>query len=932
MDASMISEEQLSALELMMSHADDAHIQSQGAPKRKRKKKSLTEMFPEGFEYYEEYVGTGSRKANREMRAQQTTATARPDNRDVVKALETVFAEQSEDTNDLIKSVDESTSSTKQVAKTLADWLKWTQERAFLDDHKAKSDTSISPPSTDRGVRAGGNDDGFGVDDLLPDGNGADERGNRRKRNGRRGSRNSRSRLRRMRIGRFGRSRAGKIAGLVALAATGLGAGYLLKSDTSENLEDGHDNYGDENSEQQNQNVSVAEPQEATPKPAQTGTEVPRAAETVKPQLTEQQIAEKEEAREKQDAMWDTGTTAALLLAGAKRIPGVGAAVTAADGVYNGYQIAHDDTLSEEEKKKAQVKNITSTGGAATGTAIGMWAGGTIGSIVPVFGTAIGATLGGLLGGYLGDKIGNFVGEKISDKTDEAIEEDRKRREKEDQEAALLDNPVASRYAAPIFMPFALGGASPTGAAAGFNYGFGGGGPARFPGQTSQRANDIAQKVLSSEKIGGVSEQFESGGRGVGTVSSGAGDYGGVSYGKHQLASANGSMSQFLASPEAKNLSGEFMGLTPGTAAFNERYRQVAATHGKDMEDAQYQYLVRTHYAPTAEKLEKNLGIDMDKQGRAFKELVYSTSMQYGGNAADKIQRAFRGKDFNSMTEEERIEAIQQDKLANVQNDFRSSSVQVQQGVAARTQRELDVLKKVHEQDKEKQVASAEPVKPADAESKEGSFNPESLQRQTAQVEAKPTATGDAPRSESPVGIPQEVREDARKNAASPAPNATFEQKSIPEKEAELAKLHDRADFLKRKVEYIKAHPEVTRADDKKIDEIIRNQQVQSGTVTASKDPESTSVRSESLAATEQVSPEVERVKSLEEMPTPASTPVAETASATPSGGARSSGTGSGGGARSSGTSSGGASSPSLDDIPVILEDPMLNLINVGYV
>ncbi|AXG67491.1 putative VgrG-like protein/endolysin [Dickeya phage vB_DsoM_JA33] len=930
MDASMISEEQLSALELMMSHADDAHIQAQGAPKRKRKKKSLTEMFPEGFEYYEEYVGTGSRKANREMRAQQTTTT-RPDNRDVVKALETVFAEQSEDTNDLIKSVDESTSSTKQVAKTLADWLKWTQQRAFLDDHKAKADSSIAPPSTDRDTRGGGGDDGLGVDDLLPDGNGADERGKRRQRNGRRGSRSSRSRLRRMRLGRFGRSRAGKIAGLVALAATGLGAGYLMKSDSSENLEDGHDNYGDENSEQQNPTASVAQPEEATPKPAQTGTEVPRADQTVKPPLTEQQIAEKEEARDKQDAMWDTGTTAALLLAGAKRVPGVGAAVTAADGVYNSYQIAHDDTLSEQEKKKAQVQNITSTGGAATGTAIGMWAGGTIGSIVPVFGTAIGATLGGLLGGYLGDKIGSFVGEKISDETDEAIEEDRKRREKEDQEASLLDNPVASRYAAPIFMPLALGGASPTGAAAGFNYGFGGGGPARFPGQTSQRANDIAQKVLSSEKIGGVSEQFESGGKGVGTVSSGAGDYGGVSYGKHQLASANGSMSQFLASPEAKDLSGEFMGLTPGTAAFNERYRQVAATRGKDMEDAQYQYLVRTHYAPTAEKLEKNLGIDMDKQGRAFKELVYSTSMQYGGNAADKIQRAFRGKDFNSMTEEERIEAIQQDKLANVQNDFRSSSVQVQQGVAARTQRELDVLKKVHEQDKEKQAASAEPVK---TEKKEGTFSPDELQRQNAQVEAKPTATGDAPRAETPIGVPQEVRDDARKNAAAPAPApaAPFEEKSIPEKEAELAKLREHKDFLQRKVAYIKAHPEVTRDDDKKINEIIRNQQVQAGTVTANKDPESTSVRSESLATKEQVSPEVERVKPLEEMPAPAAAPVTETASTTPSGGgARSSGS-SGGGARSSGSPSSGASSPSLDDIPVILEDPMLNLINVGYV
>ena len=37
------------------------------------------------------------------------------------------------------------------------------------------------------------------------------------------------------------------------------------------------------------------------------------------------------------------------------------------------------------------------------------------------------------------------------------------------------------------------------------------------------------------------------------------------------------------------------------------------------------------------------------------------------------------------------------------------------------------------------------------------------------------------------------------------------------------------------------------------------------------------------------------------------------------------------GSARSVSSSSGGKT-PSLDDIPVILDDPMLNMINIGYV
>ena len=54
--------------------------------------------------------------------------------------------------------------------------------------------------------------------------------------------------------------------------------------------------------------------------------------------------------------------------------------------------------------------------------------------------------------------------------------------------------------------------------------------------------------------LGQVSEKYESNGSGVGTVSGGMGgkDPGGVSYGKYQLASKNGSMQEFLNSTEGK--------------------------------------------------------------------------------------------------------------------------------------------------------------------------------------------------------------------------------------------------------------------------------------------------------------------------------------------------------------------------------------------
>lgn len=951
MDASLLSDKQLSALELMMQHADDVHINSQGAPRRQRKRKSVSEMFPDGFTYEEEYVGTGSRAKNREMRAQQAN---KPDNRAVVKALEVAFAEQSDDSEQIIKSVKEGTESSKDIAKALGDWLKWSQQRAFLEDHKAKADSAISPPSTDRGQN--GNTLPAQQDDAdFPPDIERDRNGNKRKRNGRR---RPRSRLR-ARARMFGRSRAGKLLGLAAMAATGLGIGAWMKHDSSEDLEgaDPHDeNVTPASPNQPTGNVNAPVPANANTLPAET----PRA--TAK---TPEQI----EAQDKADTMWDAGTSAAWLLGGAKRIPFIGTALTVADGAREAKKINDDDTLTDAEKKKEQTKNVTQTVGGTIGATAGAWLGGIAGSIVPLAGNAIGATLGGMLGGYLGDKIGGFVAEKLSNETDEAIEEDRKRREKQDREDSLKDEGKPS----PFFLPFNLfGGNNSTNPnSGGFNNGAG---PVRFPGATSVRAADIAKQVLASDKIGGVSEQFESGGRGVGTVSSGVGDFGGVSYGKHQLASNNGSMTQFLNSPEAKNLAGDFGGLTPGTPMFNERYKQIAGTRGKEMEDAQYQYLVRTHYAPTAERLEKNLGIDANKQGRAFKEMVYSTSMQYGGNAASKIERALKGKDLSKMSEQDIVEAVQKDKLANVQNDFRSSSAAVQQGVAARTMNELEVLKKLDATKQETEVAKTDSptqelptgiVKPeaGEAMSKatrtdEGGVevskvdttpvSKEAGQVETKeQVEARLSKPGDAARTETQRKASKEDLEAARAAVhkeltgkdISPTPadpevakksEVPFDQMSVPEKEAAIAKLRTRVDFMKRKNAYLKEHPELVEADDKKVNEVIREQQRQANTVVATEASGDSVVRSESLGTKEQPVVDVPRAKPLEPMPEPVapSEPV-QTASAPSGGGARSVPTGSASGNNGGGT---GGKSASLDDIPIIIEDPMLNMINLGYV
>lgn len=923
MDASLISDEQLSALELMMNHADDAHINVQGAPRKRKRKISISEMFPNGFDTEEVYVGEGSRAKNREMRGKKnaknpkvvskpakikseasgniiinnstsdssstqlaTVPVTRPESRDVVKALETLFAEQTDDSDSVVKAVNEGTQTSKHVAEVMADWLKWSKDRAFLEDHRVRADQIIGPPAN-----SGNNSDSSDEPDAdFPDSGrdndryGRDRRGNRRR--DRRGGRRGGGRRGRWRLPRL-RGKGGK---LLALGAAVLGAGAGLYASN---------NWRDDES---GANATAGDTQ-----PTETPT-----GPTATPQSSEVDAAKKTStetvSQDTKDLGMTAATTGALLLGGAKKIPYIGTAVSLADAAYDANKINNDQTLSASEKKTEQIKNVAGAGGAAAGTVAGAWIGGIIGSVVPVAGTAAGAAIGGLignaLGNYFGDSIGGYVAEKITDETDAAVEEAKKKKD-EETKTALLDNPIASKYNAPVFMPFALGGASPTGAAASYDYG---GRMARSPSVNSARADEIAKKVLSSDKIGGVSEQFESGGRGVGTVSSGTGDYGGVSYGKHQLASNNGSMSQFLNSPEAKGLVGDFGGLTPGTSQFNQKYKEISGTRGKEMEDAQYQYLVRTHYAPTAEKLEKNLGIDVDKQGRAFKEMVYSTSMQYGGNASSKIERALKGKDLSKMTQQEMLEAVQKDKLANIQNDFRSSSAGVQQGVADRTMKELEVLKQVGNEPAPTEVAKTDApigttVPPAFEPEDNMSVGKGSITDDGKIVTSRVTA---APTKEmSQVAAP--LTDDERIDAA-------------------RADIKRQSELTQRKIDYIKRVKagEIEKPKDMKtLSEIVTKQY--DSEITPKPIEPTVTARQETITPVERSVPEVERAAPLAPILEPVEPSQAQQEQTKSSASGQTAST-------SNAPPSRQRVGPNLDDIPVYLDDPTMNFINMGYI
>lgn len=138
--------------------------------------------------------------------------------------------------------------------------------------------------------------------------------------------------------------------------------------------------------------------------------------------------------------------------------------------------------------------------------------------------------------------------------------------------------------------------------------------------------------------VGAVSEKYESAGKGVGFVSTGRGDPGGPSYGKHQLSSKD-SMPAFLRSEEGSVYAERFKGLRPGTAAFNQAYKEIAREDPEGLGKAQHGFYTRTHYQPL---LEHAKGKGLAVEDRGVQEALFSISVQHGG--ARKIVDAALGK------------------------------------------------------------------------------------------------------------------------------------------------------------------------------------------------------------------------------------------------------------------------------------------------
>jgi LysM repeat protein len=202
-----------------------------------------------------------------------------------------------------------------------------------------------------------------------------------------------------------------------------------------------------------------------------------------------------------------------------------------------------------------------------------------------------------------------------------------------------------------------------------------------------------------ADALGALSAKYETGGRGCGTVSTGAGDFGGVSYGSYQMASKMGVPTKFVTQPGFPWLK-DFANLVAGTAPFTAVWKRIAAEQGPDFQRAQHSYIKKTHYDLLVAKIASDDNLDVNTRSRALQDVVWSTAVQHGPGTpiVHRACTSLTCKPTDANYDELLIRAIYAERGKRKADGnlayFSKSSPSVQAGVANRFKSELqDALK-----------------------------------------------------------------------------------------------------------------------------------------------------------------------------------------------------------------------------------------------
>ena len=196
------------------------------------------------------------------------------------------------------------------------------------------------------------------------------------------------------------------------------------------------------------------------------------------------------------------------------------------------------------------------------------------------------------------------------------------------------------------------------------------------------------------KELGKLSEEFETGGRGPGTVSTGVGDAGGVSYGSYQMTSKNGGTVLRFVSQPAFAWRDDFRSLSPGSSEFTVKWKAIATAAPQAFHAAQHAYIKATHFDVLAANTLDTDRLDVTTRSAALQDVIWSTAVQHGPNAPviRRALAALRSQGVQDVGDRGLIQAIYAERgrrdASGALVYFANNSTAVQDGVAKRFVRE----------------------------------------------------------------------------------------------------------------------------------------------------------------------------------------------------------------------------------------------------
>ena len=148
--------------------------------------------------------------------------------------------------------------------------------------------------------------------------------------------------------------------------------------------------------------------------------------------------------------------------------------------------------------------------------------------------------------------------------------------------------------------------------------------------------------AMGANGLGSLAAKFESGDEGIAAI--GYDSRGGTSYGKYQISSRSGTMSNFVSylQEKAPDLANRLSSAGPANTGSRRGrmpsvWRDIAAENPQRFEQLQNEFIQTSHFQPAMQGIAQATGLSFDSLSKAVQEVLFSTAVQHGPAGAVRI-------------------------------------------------------------------------------------------------------------------------------------------------------------------------------------------------------------------------------------------------------------------------------------------------------